>query len=88
MKKDKNDNQKNMKGVTGKVVSTKMQKTVIVEVTRFVRHPIYKKAMRKTRKFAADPGGLTVAVGDMVKIISTRPISKRKHYRIVEKIVL
>lgn len=67
----------------GKVVSVKNAKTVIVSVTHEFRHPLYKKAVKRMKRFAAERGGKEVAVGDMVKIMETRPISKTKHFKIV-----
>ena len=88
MKKSREDATKQRKGEIGKVASVKMQQTVIVAVERFVRHPIYKKALRRTRRFAADSQGFHLAVGDVVRIIPTRPISRRKHFKIAEKVAL
>lgn len=70
----------------GKVVSDKMQKTVVVEVERKVAHPVYKKLMRKTKKIKADTNLMALKVGDMVKIQETKPISRDKHFKIIEKI--
>ena len=67
----------------GKVISTKMQKTVVVEVERISIHPLYKKRVRKTKKFKAHDN-LGVEVGNIVRIENTRPISKDKHFQIVE----
>ncbi len=71
----------------GTVVSVKGQKTVIVAVVHTVRHPIYKKQSRIKRRFAVHNEKTDVAVGDTVRIGQTRPISKTKHFVIVEKIV-
>ncbi|MEK7119887.1 MAG: 30S ribosomal protein S17 [Patescibacteria group bacterium] len=78
---------KNNKGMIGTVVSVKGQKTVIVAVVHTVRHPIYKKQSRIKRRFAVHNEKTDVAVGDTVRIGQTRPISKTKHFVIVEKIV-
>jgi len=67
----------------GKVISTKMQKTVVVEVERISIHPLYKKRVRKTKKFKAHDN-LGVEVGNIVRIENTRPISKDKHFQVVE----
>ncbi len=77
-----------MKGKTfiGKVVSTKMNKTVIVLVEHSFVHPLYKKAMRRTKRYACHNESLDVKVGDMVHIAETKPISRRKHFVVVEKI--
>ena len=71
----------------GVVVATKNIKTVIVTVTSTHRHPLYKKAVKTTRRFAAHNDSLTLAVGDHVRIKETRPISKTKHFRVLEKAV-
>lgn len=68
---------------TGKVVSTKMQKTAVVSVERIVTHPLYKKRTRRSKNYKAHDD-IGVSVGDIVKIVSTRPISKDKHFKIVE----
>lgn len=70
----------------GNVVSVKMQKTVIVAIERKTAHSIYKKLMRKSKNIKADTGVLSVTVGSRVKIIATRPISKDKHFKILEVI--
>jgi len=67
----------------GKVISTKMQKTAVVEVESISIHPLYKKRVRKTKKFKAH-NNLGVEVGNIVRIENTRPISKDKHFQIVE----
>jgi len=74
------------KTVTGKVVSVNSAKTVVVSVESFHRHPLYRKAVRKTRKFLAGNDGLELAVGETILMKEVRPISKNKHYLIVEKI--
>lgn len=66
----------------GKVVSTKMNKTVIVEVERLVVHPIYKKRVKKTNRFAAH-NEVLVKVGDTVEIAETKPYSKTKKHKVV-----
>lgn len=72
--------------VTGIVKSIKMNKTVVVAVTTMTRHPLYKKAVKHTSRFAVHNEGHDIAVGDSVRILQTRPISKTKHYKIVEKV--
>ena len=72
------------KVITGKVVSNKMQKTVVVEVERFVSHPIYKKRIKKTNKIKADTNGMEVSNGVIVKIEQTSPISRDKFFKVVE----
>lgn len=75
-----------MKTMTGKVVSTGMTKTIVVEVTRYVMHPMYKKNMRRSRKFKVHSEDTSISVGDTVKIGEVAPISKYKHFTLVEKI--
>ncbi len=67
----------------GTVVSTKMQDTATVAVSRYVKHPKYKKFMKKTSKFAAHNPGNKAQEGEIVTIRSCRPLSKRKHFEIV-----
>lgn len=67
----------------GKVISNKMDKTAIVEVSRLVPHPIYKKLMAKSKKFKVDTNNQKVEVGQTVKIIETKPISAYKHFAIL-----
>jgi small subunit ribosomal protein S17 len=72
--------------LNGIVVSNKMANTVVVEVTRKVAHPLYKKLIKKSKKFTADSTGIEVNVGDRVKIGSIRPISKTKYFKVLEVI--
>ena len=67
---------------TGTVVSTKMDKTAVVEVRRTFRHPFYKKVVRMTKKFKAHDENNQCAVGDLVEIMGTRPFSRDKRWRI------
>lgn len=71
------------KSFSGKVLSTKMLKTVIVAVTQTTTHPVYKKPVRKTRHFAVHNEFADVTVGDTVNIVETKPISKTKHFMVV-----
>ena len=73
------------KVLEGKVVSNKMQKTVVVEVTRKTPHPLYKKLIKRSKKFLADSGEQTYQVGQIVKIVETRPLSKTKRFKVMEK---
>jgi len=66
----------------GKVVSTKMNKTAVVAVERFISHPLYKKRIKKVKKFKAHDE-IGVSVGEKVRISSVKPISKEKHFKIV-----
>ncbi len=68
----------------GKVVSDKMDKTIVVAVETFVAHPLYKKQIRKTTKFKAHDENNECKIGDIVKIMETRPLSKEKRWRLVE----
>jgi len=68
----------------GKVVSDKMDKTVVVAVERVMRHPLYGKTIKRTKKFKAHDEENRCKVGDKVKIMETRPLSKEKRWRVVE----
>ena len=68
----------------GTVVSAKMQDTATVAVERYVKHPKYKKYIRRTKKYLVHDEGNTANVGDRVAIKEHRPISKRKRFRIVK----
>ncbi|MDR2538202.1 MAG: 30S ribosomal protein S17 [Bifidobacteriaceae bacterium] len=68
----------------GLVVSDKMNRTIVVEVIDRVRHPLYGKIVRRSKKFHADDQGNQAKVGDLVTIMETRPISKTKHFRLLE----
>ena len=66
----------------GVVVSDKMDKTAVVAVERMVRHPAYKRIIRRTSKFMAHDESNSAQVGDQVEIVETRPLSKNKRWRI------
>jgi len=68
----------------GTVVSNKMEKTITVAIERRVPHPIYKKYFKKTTKLMAHDEKNECAIGDVVKIMETRPLSKSKRWRLVE----
>jgi small subunit ribosomal protein S17 len=70
----------------GEVVSTKMTKTIVVEVSRRVPHPLYKRIMGKRKKFYAHDEESTAKLGDVVRIIECRPLSKLKRWRLGEVI--
>jgi len=72
--------------LTGTVISTKMQKTVVVKVERKFRHPLYEKVITRHKKYKAHNEDFDLKEGDLVKIIETRPISKDKHFKVVEKL--
>ncbi len=69
---------------TGKVVSDKMDKTITVAVEDHVRHPLYNKIVKKTYKLKAHDETNDAKVGDTVKVMETRPLSKDKRWRLVE----
>ena len=70
----------------GRVLSNKMNKTVVVAVERSVIHPIYRKVLRRVTKMKAHDEQNVCRVGDRVRLVETRPISKEKHWRVVEVI--
>lgn len=72
------------KVLTGRVVSDKMQKTVVVAVETLVRHPLYQRTIRRTKKFKAHDEQNSCRIGDKVKVMETRPLSKEKRWRVVE----
>ena len=74
----------NVKLKTGRVVSTKMQKTVVVAVEALKPHPLYKRTVRKTARFKAHDEHNDCREGDVVRIAETRPLSKEKRWRVVE----
>ena len=69
---------------TGKVVSDKMDKTIVVAVSDHVKHPLYKKIVKRTYKLQAHDENNECNVGDTVKVMETRPLSKNKRWRLVE----
>lgn len=74
------------KRLVGRVVSDKMQKTVTVAVNRSTRHPLYGKVIRTSKKYMAHDEEDRCSVGDMVRIVESRPLSKRKRW-VVQDIV-
>ncbi len=70
--------------LSGTVVSDKMDKTIVVSVTRFVKHPKYQKYMKITKKYKAHDEGNTAKVGEKVEIRETRPVSKDKRFELVK----
>ncbi|RJX34437.1 MAG: 30S ribosomal protein S17 [Desulfarculus sp.] len=76
----------NTKGLTGVVVSDKMDKTVVVQVERLIKHPVYKKYVRRRAKFMAHDEKNDCHVGDTVLIRQSRPLSRHKRWR-VSKVV-
>lgn len=68
----------------GKVVSAKMDKTIVVQISRRISHPLYKKIITQYNKFIAHDEGNEAHEGDIVRIMETRPLSKTKRWRLVE----
>jgi small subunit ribosomal protein S17 len=79
-----NTERTNRKVRTGVVVSEKMDKTVLVQIDRKVRHPLYQKTVRRSNKLAAHDESNDAHVGDTVRVMETRPLSKTKRWRVVE----
>lgn len=73
-----------MKTFEGIVVSDKMPKTVVVEVSRKIVHPLYKKLLTRSKKYKVETGSVVVNVGDRVRIVETRKLSKEKYFAIAE----
>jgi len=84
--KDKKENGE-LKGniLKGVVVSDKMDKTVVVSVSRFIKHPLYGKFYKVSKKYKAHDAENKYKTGDKVEIVETRPISKDKRFRVLEK---
>ena len=68
----------------GKVVSDKMDKTIVVAIEDNVKHPLYKKIVKRTYKLIAHDENIECTIGDRVKVMETRPLSKDKRWRLVE----
>ena len=68
----------------GKVVSNKMDKTIVVAIEDHVKHPLYKKIVKRTYKLKAHDEQIQCSIGDTVKVMETRPLSKDKRWRLVE----
>ena len=69
---------------TGKVTSNKMDKTIVVAIEEHVKHPLYKKVVKRTYKLKAHDEENTCNIGDTVRVMETRPLSKDKRWRLVE----
>lgn len=84
-KKIKQEKNKESKGIVlkGVVVSDKMDKTVVVSVSRFIKHPKYGKFYSKNKKYKAHDAENKYKIGDKVEIIETRPISKDKYFKVI-----
>jgi small subunit ribosomal protein S17 len=77
--------ERNMRKVQiGKVVSDKMDKTVVVAIETLVRHPLYGKTIKRTKKFKAHDEDNACRIGDKVRLMETRALSKEKRWRVVE----
>ncbi|MCC6520753.1 30S ribosomal protein S17 [Candidatus Nomurabacteria bacterium] len=74
---------KQNKVLNGVVVSDKMDKTVVVSVTRFVKHPKYQKFVKISKKYKAHDENNAHKVGDIIEIVESRPLSKDKHFTVV-----
>jgi small subunit ribosomal protein S17 len=72
------------KSQVGVVTSSAMQKTITVAVDRLVKHPLYKKTLRRTSRFLAHDENNSCQVGDRVRIVETRPLSARKRWRVAD----
>jgi len=68
----------------GKVVSNKMQKSIVVSIERRIPHPVYKKYFKRTVRLTAHDEKQEAGIGDLVRVMETRPISKTKRWRLVE----
>jgi small subunit ribosomal protein S17 len=72
------------RSLIGRVVSDKMDKTVVVATETLVRHPLYGRTMRRTRRFKAHDDANTCGVGDTVEIVESRPMSREKRWRVAK----
>ena len=77
-------NQANTKTMTGKVVSNKMSKTVVVKVERRFAHPVFKKIVKTTKKYKVHDEKNECSEGDVIRIQETRPLSKEKRWRLLD----
>ena len=75
-----------MKTFDGKIVSLKMDKTAVIEVTRCQAHPLYKKLLKVSKKYKVEKGDKELQVGARVKIAQTKPVAKGKYFKVVEVI--
>ena len=69
----------------GVVVSDKMDKTIVVKIERKIKHPLYKKYIRRSKKYAAHDEANVAKIGDIVRIRECRPLSKRKHWDVLSE---
>ncbi len=78
------EKQRNKKTLVGTVVSNKMEKTIVVRIERRKLHPLYKKYITRSKKIKAHDEGNLCQIGDRVKVIESRPLSKEKRWRLLE----
>ena len=78
--------QKKKKELIGLIVSDKMDKSVVVQVERFVQHTVYKKYIKRFKKYHAHDESNACNIGDTVRIVETRPLSKLKRFRVAETV--
>lgn len=74
----------NRRTTIGLVVSDKMDKTIVVEISTMVKHPVYKKMIKRSKRIKAHDEENAAKIGDKVKLMETRPLSKDKRFRLVE----
>jgi small subunit ribosomal protein S17 len=72
------------RSMTGRVVSTKMTKTIVLEVAVRTLHPLYKKYLTRTKRLKAHDAKSEAGLGDLVRVVESRPLSRDKHWRLVE----
>ena len=84
MSEQANTESKTQRRIVGRVVSNKMDKTITVSVERTVKHPLYGKLLRKTTKLHAHDENNECSEGDLVAVVETRPLSRSKHFQLVE----
>jgi small subunit ribosomal protein S17 len=77
-------NKRNKKTLVGTVVSDKMEKTIVIRIDRRKLHPLYKKYITRTKKIKAHDEGNLCQIGDIVKVIESRPLSKDKRWNLLE----
>lgn len=77
-------NERTLRTMTGTVTSDKMDKTITVEIVRTTRHPVYKRVIKKIKKYKAHDEENKAKKGDWVRIAPTRPLSKTKRWRLIE----
>jgi len=73
-----------MRILEGKIISVKMQNTAVVEITRKTPHPLYKKLIKRRKRYKVDTSNQSLSLGDLVRIVETRPVSKDKHFKVVK----